>query len=58
MADVLLDGVLDHIEHDPPYNTVLAKRGTGPHTVQFIFKLEGTTTEIGQGSLTVQEGNP
>ena len=58
MADVLLDGVLDHIEHDPPYNTVLAKRGTGPHTVQFIFKLERTTTEIGQGSLTVQEGNP
>ena len=56
MADVLFDGALDHVEHDPPYNTVLATRGDGPHTVQFIFKLEGTTTKIGQASMTVQEG--
>ncbi|HKQ35457.1 MAG TPA: hypothetical protein VJT11_09165 [Nitrospiraceae bacterium] len=66
MADVYHDGRLIRTEHNPPYcnfsETLGAcgtgSLGTGPHMVQFVFKLEGTATEIGRESVTVQEGNP
>ena len=32
--------------------------GTGSHTVEFVFYLQDTTTEIGRTSVTVLEGNP
>ena len=32
--------------------------GAGSHTVEFVFYLQGTTTEIGRASVTVQEGSP
>jgi hypothetical protein len=64
MAMVLLDGDEHHIEHYWPYgfpddNGITAttgKFGRGPHTVEFVFYLEGTSTEIGRASITVQEG--
>jgi hypothetical protein len=64
MADIFLDGVFHHTEHIAPYGfpddngltATTAKFGTGSHTVQFVFKLEGTSTEIGRASVTVQEG--
>jgi hypothetical protein len=31
--------------------------GSGSHTVEFVFSLEGTTTEIGRANVTVQEGS-
>lgn len=66
MADVMLDGVLHHTEHNAPYGfpddngttATTAIFGNGSHTVQFIFKLEGTVTEIGRASVTVVEGSP
>jgi len=66
MATVLLDGVVHHVEHNAPYgfpddNGLTATTGhfgTGSHTVEFVFYLEGTTTEIGRANVTVQEGNP
>jgi len=65
MATVLLDGAVHHVEHYAPYgfpddNGIMAttgRFGTGKHTVEFIFYLEGTTTEIGRASVTVQEGS-
>jgi hypothetical protein len=64
MATVRLDGAVHHVEHKWPYgfpgdNGITAttgRFGTGSHTVEFIFCLEGTTTEIGRASVTVQEG--
>ena len=64
MATVTLDGVVHHVEHHAPYsfpggNGLMAttgKFGTGPHRVEFVFYLEGTTTEIGRANVTVQEG--
>ena len=66
MATVLLDGVVHHVEHNAPYgfpddNGLTATTGhfgTGSHTVEFVFYLEGTTTEIGRAKVTVQEGSP
>lgn len=66
MADIMLDGVLHHTEHSAPYgfptdNGITASTGTfgvGAHTVEFIFKLEGTATEIGRTSIAVVEGLP
>jgi hypothetical protein len=66
MATVRLDGAVHHVEHNAPYgfpgdNGITAttgRFGTGSHTVEFIFSLEGTTTEIGRASVTVQEGSP
>jgi hypothetical protein len=66
MATVLLDGVVHHVEHTAPYGfpddnglTAMTGRfGTGSHTVEFVFYLEGTTTEIGRAKVTVQEGSP
>jgi hypothetical protein len=65
MATVYLDGVVHHIEHHAPYgfpndNGLTATTGhfgSGSHTVEFVFYLEGTTTEIGRGNVTVQEGS-
>lgn len=65
MATIRLDGAVHHTEHTPPYgfpddNGVTAttgRFGNGPHTVEFVFYLEGTTTEIGRASRTVQEGS-
>src|SRR5688572_7490150 len=65
MADVYHDGRLIRTEHSPPYCNFseasgtcgTGSLGTGSHTRQIAIKLEGTTTEIGRASMTVQEGN-
>lgn len=65
MAMVRLDGVPHHTENTTPYgfpndNGATATTelfGTGSHTVEFVFYLQGTTTEIGRASVTVQEGS-
>ena len=65
MAIVRLDGVVHHTENNTPYgfpndNGTTATTGlfgTGSHTVEFVFYLQGTTTEIGRASVTVQEGS-
>jgi len=60
MAKIYLDGNLHHNENFAPYgfptDTTTARFGAGTHTVQYIFYLEGTSTEIGRASVTVQEG--
>jgi hypothetical protein len=64
MATVRLDGAVHHVEHNAPYGfpddngftATTGQFGNGSHTVEFIFYLEGTTTEIGRASVTVQEG--
>ena len=64
MASIRLDGVVHHVEHNPPYGfpddtgttATTGRFGTGSHTVEFVFYVEGTTTEIGRASVTVQEG--
>jgi hypothetical protein len=66
MAIVRLDGVVHHTENNTPYgfpndNGTTATTelfGTGSHTVEFVFYLQGTTSEIGRASVTVQEGSP
>jgi len=66
MATVHLDGVVHHTENNAPYgfpddNGTTATTGlfgAGSHTVEFVFYLQGTTTEIGRASVTVQEGSP
>lgn len=66
MATVRLDGVVHHIENNTPYgfpsdNGTTATTGlfgTGSHTVEFVFYPQGTTSEIGRASVTVQEGSP
>jgi hypothetical protein len=58
MANVLLDGVKHHVENYAPYDFFQGLYGTGPHTVEFVFYLQGTTSEIGRASVTVQEGSP
>jgi Viral BACON domain len=66
MATVHLDGVVHHTESNTPYgfpddNGTTATTGlfgTGSHTVEFVFYLQGTTSEIGRASVTVQEGSP
>jgi hypothetical protein len=66
MATVRLDGAVHHTENNAPYgfpddNGTTATTGlfgTGSHTVEFVFYLQGTTTEIGRASVTVQEGTP
>ena len=66
MATVYLDGVVHHVEHYIPYGfpddngltATTGQFGTGTHTVEFVFSLEGTTTEIGRANVTVQEGSP
>jgi hypothetical protein len=58
MAHVRLDGVLQNVENHAPYDFFPRLYGTGPHTVEFVFYLQGTTSEIGRASITVMEGNP
>ena len=63
MATVRLDGAVHHVEHTAPYGfpddngtTATTERfGTGSHTVEFEFYLEGTTTVIGRSCVTVHE---
>jgi len=65
MAMVRLDGVTHHTDNNTPYgfpddNGTAATTGlfgTGSHTVEFVFYLQGTTTEIGKASVIVQEGS-
>ena len=64
MAKIYLDGNLHHVENYAPYgfpadNGITAttgRFGSGSHTVQFVFYLQNTTTEIGRSSITVHEG--
>ena len=57
---------MHHVEHTTPYGfpddngttATTGHFGTGSHTVQFVFYVEGSTTEIGRASVTVQEGSP
>jgi hypothetical protein len=66
MVSIGFDGVGHHIKRTPPYGfpgdngiTVTTGRfGPWPHTVEFVFYVEGTTTEIGRASMTVPEGSP
>jgi hypothetical protein len=58
MAHVRLDGVLQYVENTAPYDFFPKLYGTGPHTVEFVFYLQGTTSEIGRASITVMEGKP
>jgi hypothetical protein len=63
MAKVYLDGAVHHVEHTAPYSfpgdngttTTTERFGHGWHTVEFDFYLEGTTTKIGRGCVTVHE---
>lgn len=60
MVKIYLDGEEHHIEHSAPYSFPDEKGGTfgiGWHSVEFVFYLEGTTTEIGRFSTRVKEGN-
>ncbi len=57
MAHVRLDGVLKTVENLAPYDLVQKLYGTGTHTVEFVFYLQNTTSEIGRASVTVQEGS-
>ena len=65
MATVYLDGVVHHVEHNAPYGfpddngltATTGQFGSGLHTVEFVYYLEGTTTEIGRANVTVQEGS-
>ena len=64
MAEVFLDSNLHHAENTAPWSfpgdnnvSVLPNRfGRGLHTVEFVFYLQNTATEVGRGSVTVQEG--
>ena len=56
MAHVRLDGVLHRVENYAPYDFSANLYGTGPHTVEFVFYLQGTSSEIERASVTVQEG--
>ena len=60
MATIYLDGNLHHTESGAPYafpaDNTTSRFGSGNHTVQFIFYLQGTTTELGRSSVTVREG--
>ena len=66
MATVRLDGVVHHTENSTPYGfpsdngttVTTGLFGTGSHTVEFVFYLQGTANEIGRASVTVQEGSP
>ena len=57
MANVRLDGIMHHVENDAPYDFAPGLYGKGTHTVEFVFYLQGTTSEIGRASITVQEGS-
>ncbi len=60
---VRLDGVVHHVEHTASYGfpssdgttATTGLFGIGSHRVEFVFDVEGTTTEIGGDSVTVHE---
>ena len=64
MATINFDGKPYWTDHIAPYSfpatsgslTTTSTFGAGLHTVEFVFYLEGTTTEIGRANVTVQEG--
>lgn len=62
MAHVRLDGSYSMSKTTRPVASLATSarrsRGTGRHTVKFVFYLQGTTTEIGRPSVTVEEGSP
>ena len=66
MATVRLDGVVHHTENNAPYgfpddNGTTATTGlfgAGSHTVEFVFYLQDTTTEIGRASVTIPRRDP
>lgn len=65
-VDTYLDGKLYGTQSLAPYafpdddgtNVLVKKFGNGTHAVMFVFKLKGTTTEIGRNTVTVVEGAP
>jgi len=65
MATVKLDGAVHHTENLAPWSfpaddgvsVTIGKFGNGSHTVEFIFYLQDTTTEVGRATVTVQEGS-
>ena len=65
MATIYLDGVVHHVEHRWPYGfpddngmtATMGRFGSGLHRVEYVFSLEGTTTEIGRANITVREGS-
>jgi hypothetical protein len=65
MATMYVDGRFEWTDHNAPYsfpatsaawNVPIAHLGAGLHTVEFIFYLEGSSTEVGRASITVKEG--
>jgi hypothetical protein len=58
MAYVRLDGVLQSVDNYTPYDLVSKLYSTGWHTVEFVYYLQNTTTEIGRASITVRAGSP
>ena len=66
MTNMRLDEVLHHGENAAPWSfpgdngatVTLALFGKDWHTVEFVFYLQNTTTEIGRHSVTVMEGSP
>jgi hypothetical protein len=64
MANVFLDGKLHHVENTAPWSfpgdngttVTTALFGNGTHTVEFVFYLQNTTTEIGRASVIVLQG--
>ena len=63
-ANVFLDGLFHHTEHLAPWSfpgdngtsVTTALFGKGTHTVEFVFYLQNTTTEIGRASIIVLQG--
>ena len=61
---VNVDGKGHHLEHATPYSLFddiggtpnLGTLGAGTHTVEFVFSLEGTSTEVGRASMVINEG--
>ena len=65
MATVQFDRQLDYyVDHDGPYNfpadngltVTTGQFGSGWHKVEFVFYLEGTTTQVGLANIMVYEG--
>ena len=42
---------MQYVESYAPYDFIAKLYGTGSHTVEFIFYLHGTMSEIGRGGL-------
>jgi hypothetical protein len=57
MAYVRLDAVLQSVDNYTPYDLVSKLYYTGSHVVEFVYYLQGTTSEIGRASITVKEGS-